>query len=231
MAFRRYSSKRVRPIRRRRMVRRRVRTLGRPIRPVRTNKYINQIHYSKRASDQWWDPDSAVVAAGIRAGVSNITFVQMAFRLQDVPNYAEYVALFRYYKILGVKINFVCDQTNSVSDVNPMPTLLTYWNPEQEEGFPASAQDMREHSNCRRSFYAPNKRVATRYIKPRVAYNLRGGEGTVAYANTYKGWIPTSDFDMQHYGLMVCVDNLRNTENEQEIKTELTYYLAFKCTK
>lgn len=156
------------------------------------------------------------------------------FKLSDIPNFSEFVALFDQYKILGVGITWIFTRTeNQISTTvgqNPMPNLgyVRDYNdatPLTSEGNYLQFQDCR----IRRL-----DRPISMYVRPRPSTALYNGAFT-GYGVPTNVWIDTASSDVQHYGVKWFTDASMEgslpTEQLGVIKMVFRFYLAFRNVK
>lgn len=160
--------------------------------------------------------------------ISNIsnTFFAFNFSLNDLPNYTEFTALYDMYKINAVKINFIPQQTQSISigAINNAAGNARFFSAiDYNDGsVPGSIDELREYKTCK---YTPIFKQHSRMIyKPKILD--RGG----AYSVT--PWISTLSPDQDYFGLKVGIEAMgSSTTTEMLYSVEAKFYLSFKNVK
>lgn len=203
-------------------------------RAPRSNVYLSGVYSFKRKTDTCFDfnlNSYSVAAITTPPNSTNIHLIGFAF--ECLPNDSEYRALFKYYKITGVKVNIV--QGQNISDIggsgvpNNLPTVFTCFAPDDSVAtIPTTLQQVRERQSTR-THYPGMRRVIKHYVaNPRIAEEVgdMSGSGNILVASGYRDWLPTDNTKLVHNGLIIAVDNLLNN-TEMTHKLEFTYY--FKC--
>lgn len=209
MAYRRrVRNRKYRPRRRRRTFKRKWAT--------RKN---NQIHYFKR----FVSLGSITMAAG-----STETLGSLVFQLDDVPDFAEFKAMYDCFKINRVKLMFI-----PISNVSLYSTASTqvFINTEHsnriftvldfnDETPATSVNILRQYGTCKMS---PNNRIHKRYFKPRIQNSVASG------TSQYIGWLSTdTSDDVKWFGVKYGITHQTAVGTENIYKVEAHYYLSFK---
>lgn len=172
-----------------------------------------------------------VLRTGITQTVTNDNLGAMTFKLDDVANYSEYLAMFDRYKICAIKIRFIPQynvaQMATPNQNNVVPKLFTLIDV-NDSSPPSNLNEMRQYSNVKvtRGYY--QKKI---YFRPMIAAGVYQG-GTYGAAMNTRGWISTSDYQVVHYGIKYGIDAAGATQTQlQKWDIECVYYMAFKQPK
>lgn len=150
------------------------------------------------------------------------TFIAYNFSLADVPNSAEFTALYDMYKINGIQITFIPQMTQNISvgTVNNVFASLRFFSAiDYNDSTAVSSIDaIREYQTCK---YTSVLRTHKRYIpKPKM---LDGSNST-----SLVNWVATSSPATNYYGLKIAIET---TGNPMTFAVEAKYYLSFKNVK
>lgn len=178
------------------------------------------------------------------SGTTN-TYGQIHFELADLPSFAEYTALYDFFKINAVKVMFIPLSNVTLLPFHGAATDLNY-NLQTEfsnrfmtvidyndRNVPSDMNTLRQYSNCRVS---TNNRVVKRFFhpKPTVAMDEDSEHGSVygiAQTTGPTPWISTSSNQCEYYGLKYGIEHPSFTENVTLYRVEVKYYLSFKGRK
>lgn len=177
------------------------------------------------------------------AGTSNFTYYSFgcAFKLDQLPNYAEFQSLYERYKINGVAIKLIPFSTQSIIGINAAPTqsqaVLIHSVIDTDDGIPIVAsgtgvQSLRERVSYKvaNALGYKNQVPYKRYCKPAIAVVAFSTVGT-DYATEKNKWILTASADVEHYGHKFIIEVFSpNSSASYDIwfKTEVTYYMTLK---
>lgn len=166
-------------------------------------------------------------AISITAGSSN-TFGVYSFRLDELPNFAEFTNLYDAYKINRVKISFIpFSNVSLVRDGNPddfknteytnrLFTVLDY----TDVTVPVTINQLREYQSCK---WSPNNRIHKRYFKPKVTGIVTAGSFQTS------PWLQCSDSsDVQYLGIRYGLTHQATATSNTVYRVEATYYCSFK---
>lgn len=125
-------------------------------------------------------------------------FGAFSFQLDDIPNYTEFAALYDQYKITGIKLMFIPDQTVSDSTGSVLTTAnFIHVVDFDDETVPTSTNQLFEYQNVKINNF---NRTVIRYFKPSMATGIYNGSAIVTGGNRKAGWIDTSVVTIPHYG-------------------------------
>jgi len=152
------------------------------------------------------------------------SFAATDFSLSDVPGNAELISMYDQYKICGVKITFIPQQTesNSLNYATGIRVARFYTAIDYTDAVPpATLSDIREYESCKVTSLLKEH---TRYI-PHPKYLLSNTQ-------TSDEWTATSNSTINWFGLKFATDPTGTTGvNQFEFLIECTYYLCFKNIK
>lgn len=156
------------------------------------------------------------------AGSGQIT---LNFALSDLPNSTDFTNLFDFYRICGVKLNFIF-QANSndtgATGALSLPVLHYIMDLDDSIGFANENQALEKEGIKTRRIDKP----FTYYMKPRVSNEIYNNGITTAYAlGNKKQWIDCNSSGVAHFGLKAWISSGANTG---QLKIYATYYLQFK---
>lgn len=165
----------------------------------------------------------------------------LPFMLSQLPNVAEFQALYDVYKILMVAVSIIPAfntqiPANTLESFPGLHSVLDYNDSTSLTPSPTAFQtnldEIVQYSTYR---YTRGGRLHKRVIKPRVQESVQSTTGggaltTVSGIEGSRRWIDTEQSDVRHYGITVMSDQLA-AEATIKWTTKVTYYLAFKNTK
>lgn len=137
------------------------------------------------------------------------------FKLSDLPNYAQYQAMFDRYRILAVKVSFI-PRSNITDSGNQYDHCIMTAVDLIGNDTPSSLNDIRDYESCKVS---PGNVMHVRYFKPRYT-------GAV-----FAPWLSTADQTAVVYrGLHYGIEESLSTSNRL-YSVEAVYYLQFDTPK
>lgn len=161
----------------------------------------------------------------------------IAFCLADLPDYAEFTALYDQYRIDGVKVKILPVNTSSDN-----PTSSTYMN----GGFIHTAIDYDDYNlvalseagineiRCKPSYKVrniTNNKGINIFLRPRIATPVYGAGAFTQYAQApRKMFLDCGSPSTQHYGIKGLLEVVQyNTVSVyMPFKIECCYYMTFK---
>lgn len=189
----------------------------------RTRGNKQPVHYFKRHVDRGTitsDSSGTATTGGLH------------FKLEDVPNYSEFTALYDAYKICAVKVNFI-----PISNVTYSPdgTATASWSINYERMFTAidcnsssvgsTIDELRQYRNCK---WSKNNVVHSRFFYPKVQQTV---ETSIPSETTGKQpWISTTSASCSYYGLKYAFEQTNN-DNNPRYRVECVYYMKFKAPR
>lgn len=195
------------------------------LKPKRFGRISQPIHYFTRFQD----------GGSITALASTTTtYGVVYFELASVPGYAEYTAMYDFYKINAVQVRFIPTYNVSVTGTatvtensafnNRLITVIDY----NDRAVPTSVSDLRQYGNCK---VGPNNRVHKRFLHPRptIAIDEDSGSGSVYnVGQTPNVWISTAANQCEWYGIKYGIQHNPLTSDIVVYKLEFKLYLSFK---
>lgn len=147
------------------------------------------------------------------------TLVAQNYSLNDLPNYAEFTALFDYYKITGIRIRLLPYQTqsNSTGTVNNAANVPIFHVVDTSDSTPpTTVEELCEYEDHKITNLYTGFDV---YFKPKFA------DATSA---TRDGWVATTNPSLNYFGFKYAIPP---TTNAMTFYIVVTFYLAFKDPK
>lgn len=147
------------------------------------------------------------------------------FSLDQVPGYAEYTAMFDFYKIKAVKIQFVpaSDITLGTSvpsyetrNFDRIFTAIDY----NDAGVVTSVDTIRQYKNCK---WSSRNIIHTRYFKPRIVVD----QGSTDIEYRAQPWVSSTNYDQDYYSIKWAIENNASVGTKL-YRIEAKFYLAFK---
>lgn len=149
------------------------------------------------------------------------------FRLDQVPNFTEFTALYDQFKINAVKLTFYPQVTENISlgtINNPVASARFYSCLDFNDSAPPTTIDeVREYQSCKRT---PILKPHKRYLKPRIM-----DRGQIY--NPGRPWLSCDTARSEpHYGVKIGVENMSSTTTStMEYTIECKFYLSFRNVK
>jgi len=182
------------------------------------------VHYYTRFQD-----GGTITASGASA-----TFGVIYFELAALPNYAEFTALYDFYRINAVQVRFIpvsniTQPTTSANYVatfydNRIFTVMDY----NDRSPPTTLDQLRQYSNCKQG---TNNRVHKRFIYPKPLVTMdedSGSGGSYGIAQVQKiPWVSTQSNQCEWYGIKYGIEHA-STALGTLYKLEFKFYLSFK---
>jgi len=193
-------------------------------------KYKNKVYkfirtYEAPSSDLW-----KIVGTGSTIGPFNFA---VGFKLNSLPNYAEFQALYDQYKITRVDIMLRSNSMQSLDNTTPTSTHeLPDWffviDNDDDTPITSTASYLQYH-NLR--FLSLTKNYTIRCY-PRVAQMVYDGAITTAYSPATKPvWLDLANADVPHYGIKYgSGDSQYTLQNQAQAGWQVfyRYYVSFK---
>lgn len=156
-----------------------------------------------------------------------------SFQLSDIPNFAEFTALFDQYKICAVKVRVI--PTQNVTQA--APTSVTAFNFGVRYAFVIdydSSNSLGSFDDAREFGTVKIKQITkgmTRYFKPRVKSANENDSSTIVASGNRRTWLNTALTNIPHYGMRVIIEQLPAAGINVDLQFETTVYLAFRNVK
>lgn len=158
------------------------------------------------------------------------------FQLQDVIESTDFTQLFDRYKIVGIKLKFMYQQTTSansgvVSNVHPIMDMSFDGD---DSDLPVSQTAVQVKGFSKTHLLNSNRPFKT-YWTPRVDKVVYTSGISTAYTSERSCWLDCNSPQVQHYGMKAWITswpfdtNLIGTQPAYgELTIQPTYYIAFK---
>ena len=147
-------------------------------------------------------------------------------RLIDISNYTDYTNAYDEYRIVGVKLRLTPQRKDTVTAGALLETSIATaidHNTTTHGGLPTYA-GLHNYSTFKRSDpYVDHKR----YFRPSVMEYTIKDPSVPTYINTpaWKKWIPASESGVFHFGLIIAMNQVSSTSNQQTYSVDATFYL------
>lgn len=186
----------------------------------------NNVHSFKR---------SVLKATNISTNTtSGALLVAYNFQLADLPNSAEFTALYDQYKITGIKLDFIWRSTN-ISQVETQNTQqqgapYMYYVIDQDDNTAGTVNELREYSKAKRFIFDTGRRTCSVYFKPCVLSEMYLTALTTGYSPGWNRWIDCAAPTMPYYGFKAAVQQPLNgiTGVASYFDVECTYYFMMR---
>lgn len=166
----------------------------------------------------------------------------LKWKLSDVVNYSEFVALFDQYRINMIKVDIIwkASGTSQVESQNnntvAMPIL--YHVIDLDDDTAPTYDSIRQYNKTHITYFSTTLRKKSIMIKPRYL-NLIGNTGLFSTSSRSlgdpKAWIDVAYPELFHYGLKWVVDVPQGisptTATHASFDVVTTYYLQFRQTR
>lgn len=145
-------------------------------------------------------------------------------KLEDLPNYTEFTALYDSYKICGIKKKFVFSKTSADVDgdaTNELPVLVTINDYNDKVLLSSEAIALQYPSYKARRL----DKVVSRYYKPSICLTEASKSGLMS---TKSRWLSTANPDVEHFGLKWAIETMGDTsqKNLGHLRVYTTFYIA-----
>lgn len=175
---------------------------------------VPNLHHFKRVAQ----------LTAINASSSGNVIGSLAFTFSQIPNNAEFTALFDQYRINKIKLqlipNFTGSDLNPTSSVVALPNIWSVIDYDDNTS-PANLNDLLQYPNVRMT---RGQRIHTRYWTPAVGTDVGG---VASASQKYKQWIDMSTTSIEHYGFKYFIDQL-NTGPVGTWRVFATFYFSCK---
>lgn len=237
---RKRSTFRRRPYTRKRTYRKRFSRFGR--RKMNTNVY-----YFKRKSSFLYDWVSNAAFSEIDAAAAGQpTIKNIAFRLQDVPQFTDFTNVYDSYRIRGVKVNLI--PVNNVSTWTQTTGMtggqtglfnagqfairsFSAFDPNNDGVGIVGLTGVQQVQEYQNSKWTPYNRIHKRYVKPRITLTSPDGSNGINIVGK-QPWVQCADNGQTiHYGMPFVIDPTAIPSGTVMYKVEATYYMQFARPK
>ena len=161
------------------------------------------------------------------------------FTLGDIPNTAEFTALFDQYRIKSVVVKFSHRSTalSLIETINNnqagMPVMYHVIDLD-DATTPTTFNELREYGYCKTFYFTPDKRVFSRKITPRALNAVYRDLVTTGYALAKKNtWYDCTQTNIRFYGQKWGMDvpQAGGTAVNASFDLETTYVVEFKRSR
>lgn len=205
--------------------------LGRPSRGLASSRY----QYAPRVATQIANiKDGPFPAQWNANGTLTATAHWGVFQLDDVPDHANFQALYEAYRINAIKVEFIPVATITTAVTADQMIAWNFFDPSGNYGsanFPTQAA-LLEMQRCRKRPVIGGKPMQVYSKLKQANVVLKDSVLTYAYTQQKPRWISTTQPAVNHYGLVTIFTNQNGlvlpTDAMQMITT---YYLEFKGVK
>lgn len=155
------------------------------------------------------------------------------FTLDQVPGYTDFTNLYKQYKITGVKLTIIPNETQSIDASGGAVQLRHFTAYSYDEDIStaggATLNDMRQLPGCR---VRSSLRMHNIFIKnPAYAgvINQAQDASSSLFTRPETGWLDTEYVNIQHLGIVLGWEG--GATQSLGVKIEAKFYLAFRGTK
>lgn len=172
-----------------------------------------------------------------------LNYGAIAPRLFDIPQHAEYTAMYDQYKITGLKFKFIplqntanvarIDAANNSYPNTQLPYLYVVIDNDDNNNI-TTINDMLQYQNVK---YVPCYKKMNRYIVPTTlgrVFETAVGDG---YTTKRRQWLDCDDTDIPHYGIKWLLSSATPTGAANPFagatmyNVFVTYYIKFRTVR
>jgi len=162
----------------------------------------------------------------IALSTSAITTGGFSFQLSDLPNSAEFQALFDLYRIDAVSVTFTCNYINLLGGTVAPIRYATVIDKNSSGGF-TTFNDAREFDTAHVDVVTfPD----TRNIIPRYIMSVGNDSAASVLGGSGRGWLNTSVANVPHYGYRYVFEAFTGAATPT-VRCEAIFYLSFRAPK
>lgn len=210
----------------------RVAALGRALVAGTKTTQKKYLRRSKKNVNQMVLTRTCALSIIVDSNVGADSTLGLAFRLQDLPNYAEFTALFDLYQIR--KITICVEPWFNASELT-VGLLDSYkaWSSVidyDDATAPATENEIMEYAKTKRHNAGKMKYIS---FKPRISQlAFKTGGGTIGYTEGKKNvWCDCTNPDIEHYGFKAYFPYLGIGLNRNKYKITAKYTIGLKDPK
>lgn len=161
------------------------------------------------------------------------------FRLDNLPQYTDFTALYDHYAIEQVDVEMDCLANSAPTSNDPnfptnqgkMPSI-TYVPDFDDANVPVTASNINEYQRAKTFTFRGSGKPLKFSIKPRTAVTIYRSGVTSAYAPAAEGMpLDLGYIDIPHYGFKFWINNMPaavdNLSGPAPIRVKLRYHLKF----
>lgn len=182
----------------------------------RVGKFNQPVQYFKRAK---------FTVGALSVPVATTTLAGASFTLGDLPDVADFTALYDQYKIMGIKIEWL-PRGNS-SDLQSQNAINRFFSvlDRDDDGTPTSIDQLTQYESLKMTSTAS---VHKRYWKPSIRVEVPTATGGTGSAIKGPTWIDCTNTNVKHYGVKIGVQGPLAGTGSIFFDARLTMYLAFR---
>lgn len=164
-----------------------------------------------------------------------------SFRLNNIPSYTEFTALFEQYKINAVKLTFIpefmgqLDQNNAfISAANPGSYVATprVYTLIDKDGDPQiSTENAMLENGAVRLITNPHKAFSIYVKKPCAQFEVATSLGFSGAAPKPSPWLDCDNYGVNHFGVGLGAYVTGSITSLITYRVVATYYMQFKIAK
>lgn len=152
-------------------------------------------------------------------------FLGYKFKLNDVPDYQEFTNLFDLYQISKIVMQFRF-ATNFQVWTQRRPTMYIVHDYNDATAY-STYNAFLETANCKLKQFGKDFNVV---LYPKVAMQSYANL-TTAYTQAKSGWIPSIYYDLEHYGIKICIPTTGASAGTQLYWIHVKYWIKCKEPK
>lgn len=221
MAFRRFRKRgRKRTFRRRPF--RRFRSRGKRI--------SNQVVRLTRVTYKLWDETNAAWTDKLQATAASSVYKGFTFHLSDLPDFAEFTALFDQYQISGIRLTFHRFQNVSLTGTANSDSILplTYITTDYDDVGVITEDAMCQYDKVK---VYTSGRTFKMFIRPKTLTPIYESAIATSYGNPKSApWVSTADPDVDYFGLRTLMTQT-GAQGLSGWMIRAKYYLRFRNVK
>jgi len=203
---------------------------------------LNQaVYLFKRRKQEIVTLDGSLESGGFIGNADGTAvYRQWKFSLADLVSSTDFVALFRRYKINGVKVELAFSNTGSDAqgynfNANRQLQIMTSKNTSGKTEVITEAKMLDTQAMKKRLALNGGKPISF-YMKVNQLSELYASLTNTDYGVTKPKYVSTAENTVQHYGLNMFINRLDgeafnyqgSTISPQKIRVTTTYYMSFK---
>lgn len=176
-------------------------------------------------------------AATVATGWNSTNY---SFRLNNIPSYTEFTALFEQYKINAVKLTFIpqweggLDQNNAYIAAATVPYVQTprmYVLIDKDGDPQISTENLMLENSDTRVITNPHKAFSVYVRKPCAQYEVSTSLGFSAASPKPSPWLDCDNYGVNHYGVGIGCQLDGSVTASMYYRVVATYYMQFKGAK
>lgn len=164
-----------------------------------------------------------------------------SFRLNNIPSYTEFTALFEQYRINAVKLTFIpewiggLDQNNAYmasGGSTPYISSPRIYTVIDKDGDPQiSTENLMLENSGARLIQAPHRPFSVYVRKPCAQFEVGTSLGFSGAAPKPSPWLDCDNYGVNHFGIGIGAQVNGSATASMPYRVVATYYLQFKIAK